>query len=144
MTNAATDRSPTPPDRLAEVADAASRAFRLLRATDNDLRTDRTTGPTQPLRRIRTDPDTVERDLIKLVLTLVELLRQLMERQALHRVDRGDLTEEQEERLGTTLMTLHDRMSELCAEHGLTMQDLNLDLGPLGTLLPPASPNPRS
>jgi hypothetical protein len=68
----------------------------------------------------------------------VELLRQLMERQALHRVDQGDLTEEQEERLGATLLVLHERMAGLCAEYGLTMEDLNLDLGPLGTLLPPS------
>jgi hypothetical protein len=50
-----------------------------------------------------------------------------MERQALHRVDQGDLTDEQEERLGATLMVLHDRMSVLCAQYGLTMEDLNLD-----------------
>lgn len=74
---------------------------------------------------------------MKLVLTLVELLRQLMERQALHRVDAGDLTEEEEERLGATLMILHDRMEGLCVQYGLSMSDLNLDLGPLGTLLPP-------
>ncbi|MCK7625863.1 gas vesicle protein K [Streptomyces sp. RS10V-4] len=86
--------------------------------------------------RLGTDPDTVERDLIKLVLTLVELLRQLMERSALHRVDQGDLSEEQEERIGLTLLTLQDRMSDLCAQHGLTLADLNLDLGPLGSLLP--------
>jgi hypothetical protein len=86
--------------------------------------------------RLDTDPDTVERDLMKLVLTLVELLRQLMERSALHRVDKGDLSEEQEERIGRTLMVLHDRMRELCAQQGLTMADLNLDLGPLGSLLP--------
>lgn len=61
-----------------------------------------------------------------------------MERQALQRVEAGDLTEEQEERLGATLMILHDRMVELCARYDLAMQDLNLDLGPLGTLLPPA------
>ncbi|WP_436841766.1 gas vesicle protein K [Streptomyces syringium] len=85
--------------------------------------------------RLHTDPDTVERDLVRLVLTIVELLRQLMERQALHRVDAGDLTEDQEERLGLTLMILHDRMQELCERYGLTMEDLNLDLGPLGTLL---------
>ncbi|WP_373302180.1 gas vesicle protein K [Streptomyces flaveus] len=88
--------------------------------------------------RLSTDPDTVERDLVKLVLTVVELLRQLMERQALHRVDNNDLTEDQEERIGLTLMLLHDRMQELCAHHDLRLEDLNLDLGPLGTLLPPA------
>lgn len=89
-----------------------------------------------PVHRLGTDPDTVERDLVKLVLTVVELLRQLMERQALHRFDKGDLTEEQEERVGLTLMLLHDRMEDLCRRHGLRMEDLNLDLGPLGTLLP--------
>ncbi|WP_241267620.1 gas vesicle protein K, partial [Streptomyces scabichelini] len=88
--------------------------------------------------RLSTDPDTVERDLVKLVLTVVELLRQLMERQALHRVDTNDLTEDQEERIGLTLMLLHDRMQELCARYDLRLEDLNLDLGPLGTLLPPA------
>ncbi|MEU4096637.1 gas vesicle protein K [Streptomyces sp. NPDC026673] len=119
-----------PPDRLGEVADAAARAFRLLPAVPHD-------SPSRPARRISTDPDTVERDLMRLVLTLVELLRQLMERQALHRVDTGDLTEEEEERLGATLMILHDRMAGLCAQYGLSMSDLNLDLGPLGTLLPP-------
>ncbi|MDQ0938545.1 hypothetical protein QFZ67_000250 [Streptomyces sp. V1I1] len=53
-------------------------------------------------------------------------------------VDQGDLTDEQEERLGSTLLILHERMSELCDQYGLTMEDLNLDLGPLGTLLPPS------
>ncbi|MFI8184808.1 gas vesicle protein K [Actinacidiphila glaucinigra] len=125
------DRPPEPSDRLGEVADAAARAFRLLPAVPRD-----TVSP-RPARRISTDPDTVERDLMRLVLTLVELLRQLMERQALHRVDAGDLTEEEEERLGATLMILHDRMEGLCVRYGLSMSDLNLDLGPLGTLLPP-------
>ncbi|WP_374115664.1 gas vesicle protein K [Streptomyces sp. NK15101] len=87
-------------------------------------------------RRLGTDPDTVERDLVKLVLTIVELLRQLMERTAVHRVDRGDLTEDQEERIGLTLMILQERMEELCDRYGLSMDDLNLDLGPLGSLLP--------
>lgn len=86
--------------------------------------------------RFATDVDTVERDLIRLVLTVVELVRQLMERQALRRVDQGDLTEEQEERIGMTLMLLEDRMVELRERYGLEARDLNLDLGPLGTLLP--------
>ncbi len=86
--------------------------------------------------RLEFEPDTVERDLVKLVLTVVELLRQLMERQALRRVDQQDLTEEQEERIGLTLMLLEDRMGELCDRYGLTLADLNLDLGPLGPLLP--------
>jgi hypothetical protein len=86
--------------------------------------------------RLETDPETVERDLIKLVLSLVELLRQLMERTALHRVDEGDLSEDQEERIGMTLMILQERMTELCDRYDLTMDDLNIDLGPLGSLLP--------
>ncbi|MEU4657336.1 gas vesicle protein K [Streptomyces sp. NPDC023723] len=86
--------------------------------------------------RIEFEPDTVERDLIKLVLTVVELLRQLMERQALRRFDQGDLSEDQEERIGLTLMLLDDRMTELRERYGLRPEDLNLDLGPLGPLLP--------
>ncbi|MGA6205020.1 gas vesicle protein K [Nocardia testacea] len=86
--------------------------------------------------RIDTDPETVERGLVTLVLTLVELLRQLMERQALRRVDAGDLSEDQVERIGTTLMLLEQRMDELREHFGLTPEDLNIDLGPLGPLLP--------
>lgn len=86
--------------------------------------------------RIDTDPESVERGLVTLVLTLVELLRQLMERQALRRVDDGDLSEAQIERIGTTLMLLEQRMDELRDHFGLSPEDLNIDLGPLGTLLP--------
>ncbi|MFI6490027.1 gas vesicle protein K [Streptomyces sp. NPDC050564] len=86
--------------------------------------------------RLDLDPDTVERDLVKLVLTVVELLRQLMERQALRRFETGELTDDQEERIGLTLMLLDDRMTELRERYGLQPEDLNLDLGPLGPLLP--------
>jgi len=86
--------------------------------------------------RIEADPESVERSLAALVLTVVELLRQLMERQALRRVDQGDLTDEQVEQIGLTLMALEDRMARLREHFGLTPADLNLDLGPLGTLLP--------
>lgn len=86
--------------------------------------------------RLTTDRDSVERDLMKLVLTIIELLRQLMEKQALRRVEQGNLTEEQEERLGQTLMLLEDRLSELSDRYDLAPDDLNLDLGPLGPLLP--------
>ncbi|MCF3962760.1 gas vesicle protein K [Streptomyces fuscigenes] len=126
-------------DDFAAVAQAAARAFDLVPATsDDDPSAGRGAGTrgTDIARRLHTDPETVERDLIKLVLTIVELLRQLMERTALHRVDQGDLDESQEERIGMTLMILEDRMSELCDRYGLTMEDLNLDLGPLGSLLP--------
>ena len=86
-------------------------------------------------RRINADPESVERGLAQLVLTIVELLRQLMERQALRRIDGGGLSEEQVERLGTTFMLLDERMAELRDQFGLTPEDLNLDLGPLGRLL---------
>lgn len=88
-----------------------------------------------PRRRVELDPDTVERDLARLVLTVVELLRQLMERQALRRVEDGELTEDQEERIGLTLMLLEDRMEVLRTRFGLEPEDLNIDLGPLGPLL---------
>jgi Gas vesicle protein K len=80
--------------------------------------------------RLVIDDDTIERDLVQLVLTVVELLRQLMERQALRRVDKGDLTEDQEERIGRTLMLLEDRMARLRERYRLSDQDLNLDLVP--------------
>jgi Gas vesicle protein K len=87
-------------------------------------------------RRLETDPETVERDLVKLVLTLVELIRQLMERQALRRAEGGDLSEEQIERVGLALMRLEEAMTRLKDHFGLDDHDLNLDLGPLGPLLP--------
>jgi hypothetical protein len=85
--------------------------------------------------RVSADPETVERGLVQLVLTLVELLRQLMERQAVRRLDAGAMTPEETERVGRTLMLLEDRMAELRDHFGLTPEDLNLDLGPLGKLL---------
>jgi hypothetical protein len=88
--------------------------------------------------RVEIDRDSVEKGLASLVLTIIELLRQLMERQALRRVDQGDLTDEQVDRIGTTLMALEEQMDRLREHFGLSPEDLNLDLGPLGTLLPPA------
>ncbi|MFF4243293.1 gas vesicle protein K [Streptomyces sp. NPDC001822] len=86
--------------------------------------------------RVDLDSDRLGRDLVALVLTVVELLRQLMERQAIRRIDQGDLSESQVDEIGTTLMMLDQRMAELCEQHGVRPEDLNLDLGPLGTLLP--------
>jgi gas vesicle protein GvpK len=88
-----------------------------------------------PGQRINADPENVERGLAQLVMTIVELLRQLMERQALRRIDDGTLTEEQIERLGQTFMLLADRMERLREDFGLDEEDLNLNLGPLGNLL---------
>ena len=86
-------------------------------------------------RRVNADPEKVEKGLAQLVLTIVELLRQLMERQALHRVEAGTLSEDETERLGQTFMALAQRMDQLKEEFGLEDRDLNLDLGPLGNLL---------
>lgn len=86
-------------------------------------------------RRVNADPENVQRGLAQLVLTIVELLRQLMERQALRRIDGGTLSEEEVERLGRTFMELDKRMAELREQFGLDEDDLNLDLGPLGSLL---------
>jgi hypothetical protein len=94
------------------------------------------TASTPRPHRIATEPDTVERDLVRLVLAIVELLRQLMERQALRRVEDGGLTDAEEERIGLTLMLLEGRMARICDQFGLSPDDLNIDLGPLGTLLP--------
>jgi Gas vesicle protein K len=97
-----------------------------------------TTDQRRAVRRLRidADPESVEKGLVTLVLTLVELLRQLMERQALRRVEQGSLTDDQIEKVGSTLMALDARMAELRDHFGLTVEDLNLDLGPLGPLLP--------
>jgi uncharacterized protein YjiS (DUF1127 family) len=86
-------------------------------------------------RRVNADPEKVEKGLAQLVLTLIELLRQLMERQALRRMDTGTLTDEQVERLGETFMKLDQRMRELTEHFELEEGDLNLNLGPLGDLL---------
>jgi hypothetical protein len=91
---------------------------------------------TRPAGRIEMDPEDVGRDLGRLVLTIVELLRQLMERQALRRVDVGDLPDEAVERLGVGLMRLEEAMAELRDYFGLRPEDLNIDLGPLGSFLP--------
>jgi hypothetical protein len=77
----------------------------------------------------------VEQGLAKLVLTIIELLRQLMERQAMRRVENDSLTDEQLEELGLTLMRLDEKMLELKIIFGLENEDLNIDLGPLGKLL---------
>lgn len=83
--------------------------------------------------RINLDPEQVERGLVQLVLSVIELIRQLMEKQALRRIEGGSLTSLQVEQLGTTLMRLEQQMSEL-KEH-FQIDNLNIDLGPLGDLL---------
>ena len=84
--------------------------------------------------RINADPDRVEQGLARLVLTVIELLRQVLEHQAIRRMDGGTLSAAEVERLGIALLKLSQRMDELKATFGLSDQDLNIDLGPLGRL----------
>ena len=84
--------------------------------------------------RINADPAQVENGLARLVLTVIELLREILEHQAIRRMDGGTLSEEQVERLGLALLKLNERMEELKTIFGLTDEDLNIDLGPLGQL----------
>ena len=86
-------------------------------------------------RRVNTTSESVEKGLAQLVLSIVELLRQLMERQALRRIEGGTLSDEEVERLGETFMSLAERMEQLKQVFGLADEDLNLNLGPLGDLL---------
>ncbi len=84
--------------------------------------------------RINLDPDQVKNGLGQLVLTLVKLLHELLERQALRRIEAGTLTPDEIERIGMTLMRQTEEIKRLQREFGLNDEDLNLDLGPLGTL----------
>ncbi|WP_096155001.1 MULTISPECIES: gas vesicle protein K [Bacillus] len=85
--------------------------------------------------RINLDPEKAEHGLAQLVLTVIELLRQIVERHAMRRVEGGTLTDEQIEDLGEALMNLEEKMEELKDIFGLDAEDLNIDLGPLGNLL---------
>lgn len=85
--------------------------------------------------RLELKSDEVKNGLGKLVLTIVELLRELLERQAIRRMEAGSLTEEEVEKLGTTFLQLSEQMERLKREFGVEGEDLNIDLGPLGKLL---------
>ena len=104
----------TPDDDLASIA---------LRAVANALP-----------ERINADPERVEQGLARLVLTVIELLREVLEHQAIRRMDGGTLSDAEIERLGLALLKLNHRMDELKTIFGLTDEDLNIDLGPLGRL----------
>ena len=85
--------------------------------------------------RVNVDPEGVEQGLAKLVLTLVEFLRQVLERQAIRRMDGGTLTDDEIERVGIALMRLQAKVREMAEAFGLDPDDLNLGLGPIGKLL---------
>jgi gas vesicle protein GvpK len=84
--------------------------------------------------RINADPERVEQGLARLVLTLIEVVRKVLEHQAVRRMDGGDLSAEEVERLGLTLLKLDERMQQMKGAFGLTDEDLQIDLGPLGRL----------
>jgi hypothetical protein len=84
--------------------------------------------------RLNTDPDKVENGLAKLVLTLIEVLRKVLEHQAVRRMEGGHLSDAEIEKLGVALLRLNDRMQEMKGVFGLTDEDLQIDLGPLGNL----------
>lgn len=88
-----------------------------------------------PPPRWNADPEDVRRSVVKLVLTLVEFIRQLLERQAIRRMDAGTLTAEQTEAVGLALMRLEETVRDLGAQFGIAPEDLTLDLGPVGRLL---------
>lgn len=89
----------------------------------------------QKLAALSLNPENVEQGLAKLVLTVIELLRKLMENQALRRIENGTVTDEETERMGETFMKLDEKMKELREIFNLKESDLNIDLGPLGKLL---------
>jgi Gas vesicle protein K len=85
--------------------------------------------------RWNADPEDVRRSVAKLVLTLVEFIRQLLERQAIRRMDAGTLNAEQTEAVGLALMRLEETVRDIGQQFGLAPEDLNLDLGPVGKLM---------
>ena len=85
--------------------------------------------------RWNADPDEVQRSVAQLVLTLVEFIRQLLERQAIRRMEAGTLTEQQTEDVGKALMQLEETVRDIAAKFGIPADELNLDLGPLGKLM---------
>jgi len=101
-----------------------------------DLRkeVERAASTTSPL-RWNADPDEVQRSVAQLVLTLVEFVRKLLERQAIRRMEAGTLTDQQTEDVGRALMKLEETVSDIATKFGIPPEDLNLDLGPLGKLM---------
>jgi hypothetical protein len=102
----------------------------------DDLRREleRTSRSSSPM-RWNADPDDVQRSVAQLVLTLVEFIRKLLERQAIRRMEAGTLTDQQTEDIGRALMKLEETVVDIAARFGVLPEDLNLDLGPIGKLM---------
>ena len=120
------------PSRAGQILDATPADARELEALREQLeRLARDTGPP----RWNANPEDVKRSVVKLVLTLIELIRQLLERQAIRRMEDATLTPGETEAIGTALMRLEETIREIGAQFDLSPEDLNLDLGPIGRLL---------
>jgi predicted transcriptional regulator len=100
----------------------------------DDLRRELERTARSPL-RWNADPDDVQRSVAQLVLTLVEFIRRLLERQAIRRMEAGTLTDDQTEDVGLALMQLESTVRDMAAKFGIALEDLNLDLGPAGKLM---------
>jgi len=107
-----------------EIANAVSELNRELKAANS-----------APIERIDCSPENIEQGLARLVLSLIELLRRLLERQAIRRMEGGSLDDAKIEEMGQALMKLELKINEIAALFGLRPEDLNLELGPLGKLL---------
>src|SRR5688572_756733 len=137
---------PTPRSRRKPVASRRTAKPKIVAQTDaltvtevaelEDLRRqlERVSGGRSPA-RWNADPDDVQRSVAQLVLTLVEFVRQLLERQSIRRMEAGTLTERQVEDVGRALMQLEETVREIAAKFGIPPEDLNLELGPLGKLV---------
>jgi hypothetical protein len=127
---------PAPPTRRSKVVAQAGNLTVTEVAALEDLRKqlERTAADARPL-RWNADPDDVQRSVAQLVLTLVEFIRQLLERQAIRRMETGTLTRRQTEEVGQALMKLEETVRDIAAKFGLAPDELNLDLGPIGKLL---------
>jgi hypothetical protein len=114
-----------------------SGALTVMEVTElDDLRKEleRTAAGRSPL-RWNANPDDVQRSVAQLVLTLVEFIRKLLERQAIRRMEAGTLTDQQTEEVGVALMKLEETVRAIAANFGIPPDDLNLDLGPVGKLM---------
>jgi hypothetical protein len=120
-----------PVARASHVAAAPADALELDALRQQLERLSHSAGPP----RWNANPEDVKRSVVKLVLTLIELIRQLLERQAIRRMEEQTLTAEETEAVGTALMRLEETIRDLGAQFDLSPEDLNLDLGPIGRLL---------
>ena len=121
--------SPTPPNKPRQVSPGD------IEAAVAELKRELSAAAAGGTQRIDCSPETVEQGLAKLVLSLIELLRRLLERQAIRRMEGGSLSDQQVEEMGQALMRLEAKVHDLAAQFGLRPEDLNLELGPLGNLL---------